>query len=144
MSTYCELIKKAMDKGFEEEAWEIADEVMEKIKRKWPEMYDELMEDLEGLAYKIPADEAVQIVKAMRPKGQNWSMQQVKDMCREHGIDKDCTSWYLVLNMVYNDYCGTAKAFGLQNDEDFYWSLAKDFIEDPDAKPFKIEKYFLG
>lgn len=142
MSKYCELIKKAMEKGHEEEAWALADEVMDKIQHKWPDMYEELMEDLECLTYKIPADEAMQIVKSMRPKGQNWSMQQVKDLCREHGIDKDIVNWYLVLNMVYNDYCGTAKAFGLQGDEEFYWSLAKDFIEDPDAKPLKVEKYF--
>ena len=142
MGRYRELIVKAMDKGAEEEAWELADEAMEKLRRKWPEMYDELMCDLEGLAYKIPPEEAMQIVKAMKPKGQNWSMQQVKDLCREHGIDKDIVSWYLVLNMTYNDYYGTAKAFGLQGDEDFYWSLAKDFIEDPDAKPYKVEKYF--
>lgn len=143
MGRYRELIVKAMDKGAEEEAWELADEAMEKLRRKHPDMYEELMEDLECLAYKIPADEAMQIVKNMRPKGQNWSMQQVKDMCRSHGIDKDIVNWYLVLNMCYNDYCNTAKAFGLQGDPDFYWSLAKDFIEDPDAKPLKVEKYFL-
>lgn len=143
MGKYRELITRAMEKGTEEEAWQLADETMEKVRRKYPELYDELMDDLECLAYRIPDDEAIQIVRAMRPKGQNWSLQQVKDLCREHGIDKDITNWYLVLNMVYNDYCGTAKAFGLQSDEDFYWSLAKDFIEDPDAKPFKVEKYFL-
>lgn len=143
MARYRELVVKAMEKGAEEEAWELADEAMEKLHRKWPDLYDELMKDLECLAYKISPEEAMQIVKSMRPKGQYWSMQQVKDMCREHGVDKDIVNWYLVLNMVYNDYCGTAKAFGLQGDEDFFWSLAKDFIEDPDAKPFKVEKYFL-
>lgn len=143
MGKYRELITKAIDKGAEEEAWEVADEVMEKLRKKHPDMYEELMDDLECLAYKIPAEEAMQIVKAMRPKGQNWSMQQVKDMCRDHGIDKDIVNWYLVLNMMYNDYYGTAKAFGLQGDEEFYFCLAKDFIEDPDAKPFKVEKYFL-
>lgn len=143
MGKYRELITKAIDKGAEEEAWEVADEVMEKLRKKHPDMYEELMDDLECLAYKIPAEEAMQIVKAMRPKGQNWSMQQVKDLCRDHGIDKDIVNWYLVLNMMYNDYYGTAKAFGLQGDEEFYFCLAKDFIEDPDAKPFKVEKYFL-
>lgn len=140
---YCELIKKAIEKGHEEEAWAILDSTMEKLKRRDSGLYDDIMDELECLAYKIPAEEAMQIVKAMRPKGQNWSMQQVKDLCREHGIDKDIVNWYLVLNMVYNDYCNTAKAFGLQSDEEFYWCLAKDFIEDPDAKPLKVEKYFL-
>lgn len=140
---YCELIKKAIEKGHEEEAWAILDSTMEKLKRRDSALYEDIMDELECLAYKIPTEEAMQIVKAMRPKGQNWSMQQVKDLCREHGIDKDIVNWYLVLNMVYNDYCNTARAFGLQSDVEFYWCLAKDFIEDPDAKPFKVEKYFL-
>lgn len=143
MGKYCELIKKAIAKGTEEEAWAIVDDTMEKLKRKNPDLYDDIMDALECLAYKIPMDEAVQMVKEMRPKGQNWSYQQVKDMCRSRGIDKDITNWYLVLNMCYNDYYGTAKHFGLQDDDDFYWCLAKNFIEDPDAKPFKVEKYFL-
>ena len=42
-----------------------------------------------------------------------------------------------------NDYYDTAKVFGLQNDAEFYLNLAKDFIEDPAAKPLKVEKYFL-
>lgn len=142
MARYRELVVKAMEKGAEEEAWELADEAMEKLHRKWPDLYDELMSDLECLAYKISPEEAMQIVKSMRPKGQYWSMQQVKDVCREHGIDKDVVNWYLVLNMVYNDNYRTAKTFGLQDDEEFYWSLAKDFIEDPDAKPYKVERYF--
>lgn len=147
MGKYRELITKAIDKGAEEEAWVLADEVMEKLKRKHPEMYDELMGDLECLAYKIPSDEAVDIVRAMRPRGQNWSMQQVKDLCRTKGIDvtksSECVNYYLCMNMAYNDYYDTAKMFGLQSDEEFFFSLAKDFIEDPDAKPFKVEKYFL-
>lgn len=142
MGKYRELVMKAIDKGFEEEAWTLADEVMEQIRRKWPDTYEELMCDLECLAYKIAPDEAMSIVKAMRPKGQHWSMQQVKDFCRSKGIDKDIVNWYLVMNMCYNDYYDTAKTFGLQNDEEFYYSLAKDFIDDPDAKPFKVEKYF--
>lgn len=46
--------------------------------------------------------------------------------------------------MVYNDFMNTARAYGMQNDVDFFFSLAKDFIEDPDAKPLKVEKYFLS
>ena len=47
--------------------------------------------------------------------------------------------WYL--NQY--DFSATAKHFGLQNDVEFFYHLAKDFIEDPDAKPMKVEKYFL-
>lgn len=143
MGKYRELITKAIDKGTEDEAWAIAEEAMEKLRRKNPDLYEDVMDGLECLAYKIPMEEAVQIVKEMRPKGQYWSYQQVRDWCKSKGVDKDITNWYLVLNMVYNDYCSVAKHFGLQEDDDFYWCMAKCFIEDPDAKPFKVEKYFL-
>ena len=63
---------------------------------------------------------------------------------KSHGIKGDWTNWYLVLNMHYNDYYDTAKAFDLQDDPEFFSSLARDFIEDADAKPLKVEKYFLN
>jgi hypothetical protein len=143
MGKYHELMSMAIDKGAEEEAWAIVDETMMCLEKKHPELYDEIMDKLECLAYRIPAEEATEIVKAMRPRGQNWSLQQVKDFLREKGIDHNIVNWYLVMNMCYNDYYDTAKQFNLQSDEDFYFHLAKDFIEDPDAKPLKVEKYFL-
>lgn len=144
MGKYCKLIMKAIDKGYSDEAWEIADIAMDRLERSDPEAYEETMMGLEKLAYKINRDEAEQIVRNMRPKGQAWSYQQVVDAVKERGIASDFCNWYLVMNMVYNDFMNTARAYGMQNDVDFFFSLAKDFIEDPDAKPLKVEKYFLS
>lgn len=88
-------------------------------------------------------DEEVEVFR-MRSRGQHWSYNQVKDFVESHGIKSDWTNWYLVLNMCYNDYYDTAKAFDLQDDPEFFFSLARDFIEDADAKPLKVEKYFLS
>lgn len=74
----------------------------------------------------------------MRPAGQHWTHKQVKEYLATKGI----TDYYLVMNMVFNDYQKTAQLFNLQNDVEFYFSLARDFIEDVDAKPFKVERYF--
>lgn len=143
MGKYCELIMKAVDKGMEDEAWEIAEDAMNKIAKKDPALYSNILDQLEQLAYRIPKEEAEHIVRAMRPKGQYWTYAQVTDLVKSKGITGDWTNWYLVMNMMYNDYCNTAKMYGLQNDVDFFYSLAKDFIEDPDAKPMKVEKYFI-
>lgn len=143
MGKYCELIMKAVDKGMGDEAWGLAEETMAKISRKDPALYTSIMDQLEQLAYRIPKDEAERIVRSMRPKGQYWSYAQVMDLVKSKGITGEWTNWYLVMNMVYNDYCNTAKMYGLHNDVDFFYHLAKDFIEDPDAKPMKVEKYFL-
>lgn len=99
-------------------------------------------EKLEKLAYKITPMKAEQIVKSMKPRGQHWTLKQIKEYLASKGITENYIYYYLVMNMAYNDYFETAKLFGLQNDPEFFYSLAKDFIEDEDAKPFKVEKYF--
>ena len=47
------------------------------------------------------------------------------------------------MNMAYNDYRKTAEKFNLEDDVNFYFCIAHDFIEDPDAKEFKVELYFM-
>lgn len=143
MGKYCDLMTRLLDKGVDDEIWEISEDMLNKLSRKDPALFDNFMEQLEQLAYRIPKDEAERIVRAMRPKGQYWSYSQVCDLAKSKGMAGDWTNWYLVMNMVYNDYCSTAKMYGLQNDVDFFFNLAKDFIEDPDAKPMKVEKYFM-
>lgn len=143
MHKYCKLLKKVIEKGETEEAWEIVAETMERLYKKDPTGAEAIMEKLERLAYRIPRDEAERIVRNMRPKGQYWSYSQVEDLIRSKGITGDYTNWYLVMNMVYNDFCNTAKMYGLHNDQDFYFHMAKDFIEDPDARPMKVERYFV-
>ena len=143
MGRYCELMTKLIDKGVGDEVWTISEDMLNKLARKDPMMFDEYIAKLEHLAYRIPKDEAERIVRAMRPKGQYWSYTQVYDLVKSKGVTSDWVNWYLVMNMVYNDFCATAKHFGLQNDVEFFYHLAKDFIEDPDAKPMKVEKYFL-
>lgn len=97
---------------------------------------------MQQVAYKITLPEAENCVKAMHPAGQHWSYKQVKEYLATKGMTDRLTDYYLVMNMVYNDYQRTAQTFGLQSDVEFYFSLARDFIEDVDAKPFKIERYF--
>ena len=143
MGRYCELMTKLLDKGVDDEVWTISEDMLNKLSRKDPILFDEYIEKLEHLAYRIPKDEAERIVRAMRPKGQYWSYTQVYDLVKSKGVTGDWVNWYLVMNMVYNDFCATAKHFGLHNDVEFFYHLAKDFIEDPDAKPMKVEKYFL-
>lgn len=143
MGRYCELMTKLIDKGVSDEVWTISEDMLNKLARKDPMMFDEYIDKLEHLAYRIPKEEAERIVRAMRPKGQYWSYAQVTDLVKSKGVTGDWVNWYLVMNMVYNDFCATAKHFGLQNDVEFFYHLAKDFIEDPDAKPMKVEKYFL-
>lgn len=101
-----------------------------------------ILGELEDLACRISADEAERIVKAMHPYGEKWSMETITAFIVTKNVSKDeCIHYYLVMNMMYNDYRDTAQRHGLDN-ADFYFELSRDFIEDADAKPYKVERYF--
>lgn len=48
--------------------------------------------------------------------------------------------WYAAMNMMYSDYCETAKQLGCDK-PDFYAKMAKAFLEDEDAGKHKMRKY---
>lgn len=140
------LIKKVLTK--DEKGLECVVNTLEEalcyIQRVDEKMYSHIKGDLEAKAYAISPEEAKSIVQKMKPMGQQWSWPQIEEYIMGKGIDPECVEkWYLVMNMVYNDYYETAKAYGHLNDVEFFFHLAKDFIEDPDAKPLKVEKYFM-
>lgn len=133
------LITKVHDKA--------GDEELMNILLWWYDMSDmrtqQMVADkMQQVAFRISPAEAEAYVKAMRPAGQHWTHKQVKEYLATKGITERITDYYLVMNMVFNDYQKTAQLFNLQNDVEFYFSLARDFIEDVDAKPFKVERYF--
>lgn len=82
--------------------------------------------------------------------GAHWSKDQTSAVGRSYGIDfsgdisAEC--WYTSLNLMYSDYYPTAVKFGVDRPE-FYASLAKDFLCDPDAPggaKHKLEGYYRG
>ena len=107
-----------------------------------PRLQQMVADRMQQLAFKITPTEAEAHAKAMRPAGQYWTLKQIKEYLATKGITAKVTEYYLVMNMAYNDFHRTAQLYGLQNDVDFYFNLARDFIEDPDAKPYKVERYF--
>lgn len=136
------LIKKVMKEDYEC-IINTLEEALCYMQRVDEDMYAHLKETLEAKAYEISPEKAKEIVQHMKPMGQQWSGPQIKEYITSKGISENCVEkWYLVMNMVYNDYYDTAKTFGHLNDVEFFYHLAKDFIEDPDAKPLKVEKYF--
>lgn len=133
------LITKVHDKA--------GDEELMSVLLWWFDMCDSrtqqtVADKMQHIAYKITPTEAETYVKAMRPTGQHWTYKQVQEYLATKSITTQITEYYLVMNMVYNDYQKTAQLFNLQSNVEFYFSLARDFIEDVDAKPFKVERYF--
>lgn len=138
--SYLRIIEELEHKGIDRsEVDKINCEAFNYLKHADPKAYSMLEQKLEDLAYTISRQQAEQIVRNMRPQGQVWTYEQVEDLT---GV-KGCTDMYLAMNMSYNDYYSTAKKFGLQNDANFYLSIAENFVNDPDAEPYKVAKYFM-
>lgn len=118
-------------------------ESAEFIKNNFPQKYQEMLQKAEQIAYQIGVEEAAEIVQKMRPHGQKWTREEIAAYLQEKGIENHITDYYLVMNMMINDYSRTARMYG-QDNADFYFNLAYDFINDEDAPPGKVARYFMN
>lgn len=93
----------------------------------------------------VTKEKAHEWVKQMKNSdgstGAHWDMAQTNSLKERHGINIDPVEFYVAVNMMYSDYCGIAKKYGVDN-ADFYAHMAKAFLDDKDAGPDKLERYF--
>ncbi len=73
--------------------------------------------------------------------GPHWKLEQTNALMEKLGVSLNPIEFYVAANMMYSDYCGVAKKFGLDT-PDYYGHMAKAFLEDKDAGPDKLKKYF--
>ena len=73
--------------------------------------------------------------------GPHWKLEQTNALMEKLGVSLNPIEFYVAANMMYSDYCAVAKKFGLDT-PDFYGHMAKAFLEDKDAGPDKLKKYF--
>ena len=97
---------------------------------------------------KLTMEEAAEWVEGMKntdpdhPTGEKWTMEQIKPIATKHGFttpDKQIEFW-AVMNMMYSDYCETAKKHGVSS-MDFYTDMAKAWMHDKDAVENKTAAY---
>lgn len=74
-------------------------------------------------------------------KGPHWSVDQVKQVAAQKNISEDPLDFWVAINMMYSDYCVMAKKHNV-NTVDFYVDMAKAFLDDKDAKPDKLGRYY--
>lgn len=94
----------------------------------------------------VTKEKAQEWVKEMKnsdgSEGEHWSMDQIKTLRDKMGFSQiDPMEFYVAINMMYSDYCAVAKKYNIDTSE-FYGHMAKAFIEDKDAVPGKLAKYF--
>lgn len=73
--------------------------------------------------------------------GPHWTMEQTKQVQSQKGIDADPVHFWVAMNMIYSDYSKVAKKLNVSN-ADFYAYMAEAFLEDKDAQPDKLERYY--
>ena len=145
MAEYEEVVDMIVKKekgGDMHEYKEIMEELMGELEYKNKDLYDRTMKKLEEVAYTITYEHAEEIVKNMKPFGEHWTYNQIKEYIETKDIRKCYEKYYLVMNMAYNDYYDVAVNYGHQNDPEFFFEIAYAFINDEDAKPHKVARYF--
>lgn len=133
-----EMSKRKTDKDFEC-LKDVVNMSLDKFKEEDPEFY----KYLESLLYEtlygkvISSDMAHNWTKCMLPYHEHWTKEQTDEILKAHGINATPLDFYVVLNMMYNDY---RDVLGVE-DIDIYIKLAKGWLEDSDAKDCKLYNY---
>lgn len=83
-----------------------------------------------------------------RTHGPHWDITTTTAVASEEGVYFTHITdwmWWITLNMMYSDYCNTAKTFGTTSPS-FFASLAKEFLFDPDGPgpEKKLGAYYHG
>lgn len=73
--------------------------------------------------------------------GPHWPMEHTEQARKQRNIDCDPLAFYVTMNMIYSDYCKAAEKAGA-NSMDFYAYMSKAFLDDKDAQPDKLERYY--
>lgn len=114
-------------------------DIIEDTKESHPEIYKEYKMELYEMAYgkKINEEMAEKWVKEMKPAGLHWTIEETTDAMQSLGYTFDKVDFYVVTNMMYNDYFDLVK-----DDEELALRLAKDWLDDVDAKEDKLYCYW--
>ena len=135
-------IDKIADNGKIEDMKELGDmlaEIIYEMKDAHPEEYHEYKMELYEMAYgkKINEEIAEKWVKEMKPIGMHWTMEETTNAMQSLGYSFNAIDFFVVANMMYNDYYDLVK-----EDETLALKLAKDWLDDEDAKEDKLYCYW--
>lgn len=73
--------------------------------------------------------------------GPHWPMEQTEQTRKQRKIDCDSLKFFVAMNMMYSDYCKAAEKANASS-MDFYAYMSEAFLDDKDAQPDKLERYY--
>lgn len=74
--------------------------------------------------------------------GPHWTMEQTDKVMSQRGVKCDPVQFWVTMNMIYSDYCRVFQKYGVGDKIDFYADMAKAFLDDKDAMPDKLARYY--
>lgn len=94
---------------------------------------------IKGMAYeyKLDPELAKEIVEDMKPLGEYWNMNTIESVIA--GDNHRLCDMYVVMNSLVNDY----KDIINPEEVETYIKMAHAWLDDIDAKPNKVWKYFV-
>lgn len=136
---YIEKIGETKDINKMNELGDMLIELVESLEESHPEQYKEYSNELYEMAYgkKINKDMALEWVSDMKPVGEHWNMDATTNAKASLGYDLDDVDFYVVANMMYNDYNDIVK-----DNEELALKMAYDWLHDEDAKDNKLYCYW--
>lgn len=114
-------------------------DIIYSTKDSHPEIYEKYKLELYEMAYgkKLNEEMAEKWVKEMKPVGLHWNIEETTNAMQSLGYNFDKIDFFTVSNMMYNDYYDLVK-----EDETLALKLAKDWLDDVDAKKDKLYCYW--
>ena len=118
---------------------DIIDMLMCEVKDKEEKLYNHIEMELYEMAYgkKISEEMADEWVHRMKPMGKHWDMEETTNAMYSLGYSLDQIDFFVVANMMYNDYYNLVK-----EEETLALKMAEDWLKDTDAKDDKLYNYW--
>lgn len=135
-------IDTIVEKGKQEDMEELSDmltEIIESMKEHHHDKYEHYKMCLYELAYGHVVSEEMgeDWVRDMKPIGKHWTIEDTTNAMNNLGYNFDKNSFYIVANMMYNDYYNIVK-----DDDTLALKMAHDWLSDEDAKEDKLYCYW--
>lgn len=126
----------------------IIEMIMSKMEDDSEELYEEYTECIDKYVYCIDLEDAQEIVSDMQPLGEVYNYSSIVDTLKQNNVydsdnEKCVIDYYLVMNMIRNDYKHVIEKYNVSNINQFTYDMSKCFIEDEDGTDHKVSKYFL-
>ena len=134
-------IKKVIDSNDVNKLKDIAYEtikILDCLEEKDEELYAKFELDIYEIinGKKISEDIALQWVENMQPKGMYYSIDETNNVLRQKNWNLDSIDFFVVANMIKNDYYDTI------SDDELIYQVAKDWLLDKDVKEHKLYNYY--